>query len=236
MKYNSENLTELMALEAAVDALVADGGGDCPELGMNGTLNALSLSNPDSNVIILTDAEPKDINLTSTVIETAKRLRNSIHLFLSDPSCGDTDPYVAVVNETNGIVVNSITDFEAFADFADAAMTFEFDITTGGRKRQVDESCLRFVVSALTEDIRILFKARDHTLNITTPDGEVTSLYINGTIGVYYDEQPQLGHYLVCSDSGEFEYALSAPTVLDLFVEYLDDETSSTQPPSEGQF
>ena len=151
MKYNSENLTELMALEAAVDALVAVGGGDCPELGMNGTLNALSLSNPDSNVIILTDAEPKDINLTSTVIETAKKLRNSIHLFLSDPSCGDTDPYVTVVNETNGIVVNSITDFEAFADFADAAMTFGFDVTTGGRKRQVDESCLRFVVSALTE-------------------------------------------------------------------------------------
>jgi len=53
---------------------------------------------------------------------------------------------------------------------------------------------------------------------------------------VYYDEQPQLGHYLVCSDSGEFEYALSAPTVLDLFIEYLDDKTSSTQPPSEGQF
>ncbi|XP_065882404.1 uncharacterized protein [Dysidea avara] len=191
MKYRSDDLTELMALEAAVDALDADGGGDCPELGMNGTLNALSLSNPDSNIIILTDAEPKDINLTSVVIETAKILRNSIHLFLSNPSCGNTDPYVELANATNGIVVNSITDFEAFADFADAALTFQFEVTTGGSKRQVDDKCLRFVVSVFTVEVRILFMARNHTLNITIPDGNMTSLHINDSIGVYYDEQPQ---------------------------------------------
>ena len=234
MKYSSTNLTELMALEAAVEALIADGGGDCAELGMTGTLNALGLSNPESNVIILTDAEPKDSNLTRMVIDTAKQLRNSVHLFLSDPSCGDTDPYIEVANETNGIIVYSIVDFEAFADFADAALTFQFDSTSGGAKRQVDENCLRFVVSAFTEEVRIFFMARNRTLNITDPDGNVTSLHINGSIGVYYNEQPQLGYYQVCSDRGGFEYALSAPTVLDMFVEYLDNESSSTQPPPAG--
>jgi len=84
----------------------------CPELGMTGTLSALNLANPDSNVIVLTNASPKDVNDTQKVINGANKLRNSIHFFLSrSAGCGDFSPYLEVVNATFGIVVNRIDDF-----------------------------------------------------------------------------------------------------------------------------
>ena len=82
-KYASNNLTELAELEQAVDALSATGGGDCPEFGMTGILNALSLANPISNVIVLTDASPKDEDRKEEVINEAIKKENSIHFFLS---------------------------------------------------------------------------------------------------------------------------------------------------------
>lgn len=83
----------------------------CPELGMTGTLSALNLANPDSNVIVLTNASPKDVNDTQKVINGANKLRNSIHFFLSRDGCGDFSPYLEVANATFGIVVNRIDDF-----------------------------------------------------------------------------------------------------------------------------
>ena len=84
------NVTELRALKAAVNAIRANGGGDCLELGMTGILNALSLANPESNVIVLTDASPKDVDRTQEVIDRATQLQNSIHFFLSCDGCADS--------------------------------------------------------------------------------------------------------------------------------------------------
>ena len=80
-RYASNNLNELSELEQAVNALRAHGGGDCPELGMTNILNALSFANPVSNVIVLTDASPKDEDRKEVIAE-AIRKENSIHFFL----------------------------------------------------------------------------------------------------------------------------------------------------------
>ena len=240
MKYSSTNLTELQDLIRAVNETNATGGGDCAELGMTGILNALSLSNTDSNVIVLTDAAAKDSNLTDEVIERATKLRNAIHFFISPPICENVTEYIAVANATNGIVVNTITDFEAFAQFADSAAIFELDSTSadaplpGRKKKQADEICIQFVANIFTVTINLLVKAPGNILNITTPSGEVESLNISGSIGSYSNNAPQPGWYEVCSDMGDFEYALSAPTALDFFVEYLENEAYSIQPPSDG--
>ena len=87
-KYAANNLIELAKLEQAVNALQATGGGDCPELGMTGILNALSLANPVSNVIVLTDASPKDTDNKEEVISEAIREENSIHFFLNHDGYG----------------------------------------------------------------------------------------------------------------------------------------------------
>ena len=63
-KYTATSETELDQLLTDVNALSADGGGDCPELAMTGMLNALNLSSVQGHIIVLTDAGPKDINLS----------------------------------------------------------------------------------------------------------------------------------------------------------------------------
>ena len=80
-KYFSNNITQLTELEQAVTALNAHAGGDCPELGMTGILNALDLVNPDSNIIVLTDASPKDLEKKQQVIDKANEVKNSVHFF-----------------------------------------------------------------------------------------------------------------------------------------------------------
>ncbi|XP_065896362.1 uncharacterized protein [Dysidea avara] len=161
--YSASSVAELTALEAAVNAIRANGGGDCPELGMTGILNALSLANPDSNVIVLTDASPKDVNRTQEVIARTTELRNSIHFFLSRSGCGDFSPYLEVANATYGIVVNRTDDFEAFAEFADRAGRFSFDLldTDGGskKKRQTPQNCITISTSTFTQSINILLSS-----------------------------------------------------------------------------
>ena len=96
----------------------AHGGGNCPELGMTGILNALNLSNPLSNVIVLTDASPKDGEMKDKVIRAACEKETSIHFFLSRTGCGNFTPYLDVANKTSGLVVYHIDAFEAFSEFA----------------------------------------------------------------------------------------------------------------------
>ena len=53
------------------NALIADGGGDCPEMGMSGLYLALLNSLPNSDVFYFSDAAAKDANLVFTVISVA---------------------------------------------------------------------------------------------------------------------------------------------------------------------
>ena len=176
------------------------------------------------------------------MIERATKSRNAIHFFISTPFCGNVTEYIAVANATNGIVVNTITDFEAFAQFADSAAIFEFDSTSadaplpGRKKKQVDETCIQFVANIFTVSINLLIRAPGHIINIITPSGEVVSLNISGSVSSYINNVPQPGWYEVCSDMGDFEYALSVPTALDFYVEYLENEAYSTQPPTDGTY
>ena len=159
-KYAASNLTELTKLEQTVNALRATGDGDCPELGMTGILNALSLVNPVSNVIVLIDASPKDEDKKEEVISEASRKENSIHFFLSRDGCGDFTPYLDVAKETYRIVVSRIDDFEAFVEFADKVGRFTTEVSDGGsgkRKRQTSEYCVNFTASVFTKSIKLLF-------------------------------------------------------------------------------
>ncbi|XP_065886855.1 uncharacterized protein [Dysidea avara] len=235
--YSASHVAELTALEAAVNVIRANGGGDCPELGMTGILNALSLANPDSNVIVLTDASPKDANRTQEVIDKATELRNSIHFFLSRSGCGDFSPYLEVANATFGIVVNRIDDFEAFVEFADKVGRFSFDLvdTDSGskKKRQTPENCITFSTSTFTQSINILFSSVSSAITITGPSGVVETVTTSGTIATYSNNDPEAGVYSVCS-VGTFKHSLSTTSDLDFFVDYIDADISSTSLPVPG--
>ena len=236
-KYAANNLTELAELEQAVNALHATGGGDCPELGMTGILNALSLANPVSNVIVLTDASPKDEDKKEEVISEAVRKENSIHFFLSRDGCGNFTPYLDVARETFGIVVSRIDDFEAFVEFADKVGRFTTEVLgddSGKRKRQTSEYCVNFTASVFTKSIDILFSfsSTKSVITITNPVGSTDRIEARGTIATYNKENPLTGVYIMCSAT-PFEYSLSTKSDFDFFVEY-HVNTSRTLLPTPG--
>ena len=233
-KYFSNNITQLRELEQAVIALTAHDGGDCPELGMAGILNALELVNPDSNVIVLTDASPKDLEKTQQVIDKANEVANSVHFFLARDGCGDFSPYLAVARETEGIVVNEINDFEIFAQFAETAGRFTIEESGSRRKRQISENCTLFSLSIFSYSVTVLFSSSSiQNITITNPSGVISNVSSPGTIATYNLDTPEAGEYRICS-TVEFEYSVTAPVSLDYFVEYTDVNGSSTTLPPAG--
>ena len=216
-----------------MNALDAHDGGDCPELGMTGILNALALVNPDSNVIVLTDASPKDVSKKQQVIDKANEVRNSIHFFLSRDGCGNFTPYMDVANETEGIVVNQISDFEAFAEFADEVGRFKLADDENRFKRQILQNCITFSLSIFSHSVAILFSASSINITVTSPSGVITTVTSAGTIATYNIDTPEAGEYRACSPV-EFEYSLTAGTNVDFFVEYTGVNGSRTLLPPAG--
>ena len=234
-KYFSTKITQLRELEEAVNALTAHDGGDCPELGMTGILNALELANPDSNVIVLTDASPKDVDRKQEVIDKANELKNSVHFFLARDGCGDFTPYLDVANKTEGIVVNEISDFEVFAQFVEKVGRFTLEDSGSRHKRQTSENCATFSLSIFSHSVNVLFTSMVSgiNVNIITPSGVETAASSPGTITTYNLDTSEAGEYRMCSVL-EFEYSVTAPVYLDFFVEYTDVNGSATTLPPAG--
>lgn len=205
---------------------------------MTGILNALSLASFDSNVIVLKDAGPKDVEKMDEVIEKATKLQNSIHFFLND-ACGDYSHYLDIADKTHGVVVYQINDFEAFAEFADKVGRFRTDDLRGlsdKRKRQTIENCVEISTSVFTKSIDILFSSISigSVISITNPLGTVQKITPpSGRSTAAYSTSPIAGIYKVCSP-GTFEYSFSIPSNLDFFVEYVDDNISSASLPPPG--
>ena len=200
---------------------------------MTGILNALALVNPDSNVIVVTDASPKDVTKQQQVIDKANEVRNSIHFLLSRTGCGDFSPYLEVAAATEGIVVNQITDFEAFAEFVDRVGRFTLENRGSKRKRQA-ENCIMFSLSIFSRSVAILFSSSNIHITITSPSGVINTVTSTGTIATYNIDSPEAGEYNVCS-ARQFEYSIVSITNLDFFVEYVNVNGSSTSLPPAGK-
>ncbi len=66
-----------------MNALRADGGGDCPEMGMTGLRLAVLNSLPESNVYYFTDADAKDAYLSFSVLSIALQRKCRIYPCIS---------------------------------------------------------------------------------------------------------------------------------------------------------
>ena len=67
----------------AVNNLTANGGGDCPELGMTGLYQALLHCLPESNILYFSDADVKDESRKNEVESLAKEKKAKINFILS---------------------------------------------------------------------------------------------------------------------------------------------------------
>ena len=74
-------------LLAAVNALGAVGGGDCPELAFTALSEAIDTAYPSSSLFLFTDADPKDGSIVNAVISAAVDKRTAIFPVLTG-DCG----------------------------------------------------------------------------------------------------------------------------------------------------
>ena len=101
--------------KAAISALFADGGDDCPELSMTGALQALGAVDKGADLFTFTDADAKDAGLAGNVSSLAQSKDAKIYPLLFG-SCGGfgfaaaiaADPlpfdpaYARIANDTGG--------------------------------------------------------------------------------------------------------------------------------------
>ena len=89
---------------AAVNALSADGGDDCPEKAFSGLLEAINASDPQAVFFLFTDASANDGYLADKVILAAKQ-KGIVIKFALFGSCSPIDPnYQKVAAATGGQV------------------------------------------------------------------------------------------------------------------------------------
>lgn len=84
--------------QAAIGALGAGGGGDCPEMSQQGILEALRYATPNSRLFVFTDASAKDGNLINDVISTAQKKKTAITYLIS----GNCSEELRGAGETGG--------------------------------------------------------------------------------------------------------------------------------------
>ena len=240
MRYESQDATARQQLLAAVNALSANGGGDCPELGMAGIINALSLSFPEGQLILLTDASAQDSSRTSEAIQAAFQLGATVHFaFTGTTGCGSGYPfYNQVSNATGGFTVFGLENLDALSNaIQDARVNFveadEPAVSSAGTCRAVD-------VSIFAERLYIAINpgALSAEVSLQMPNGsEVFGRMSISTLLVQNFNFPASGEWLICIYSGSVEVKQSQDIRFDMAVEFLvqDDTTgmyiSGSTPP-----
>ena len=230
MRYESQDATARQQLLAAVNALSASGGGDCPELGMAGIINALSLSFPEGQLILLTDASAQDSSRTSEAIQAAFQLGATVHFaFTGTAGCGSGYPfYNQVSNATGGFSVFGLENLDALSNaIQDARVNFveadEPAVSSAGTCRAVD-------VSIFAERLYIAINpgALSAEVSLQMPNGsEVFGRMSISTLLVQNFNFPASGEWLICIFSGSVEVKQSQNIRFDMAVEFLvQDETT----------
>ena len=233
VRYDATNATSRQEFLAAVDALDANGGGDCPELGMTGIINALGLSFPEGQLIVLTDASALDSSRTDEAIQAAFMLGVKVHFaFTDEGGCGEGYPfYDRVADETDGFRVYDLTNLETLSYAVQTTrVTFnEADESAGFNLTSVS-GCKAIHVSLLTENIYIAINpgALTAEVSLQMPNGtyvfgrmKISSLLVQNFTS------PASGKWLVCIYSGSVDVKQSQDIRFDITAEFLvQDETT----------
>ena len=239
-RVNGATVYGINQLKEDVGALTANGGGDCPEYGMTGTLQAISGINsvmfpPNGrqlhHIILLTDATAKDDNLYQQVINNAQAASTTVHFFFSGSGCsgGGYQNYETVRTATGGVAVTSFQDFSVFGTFI---QQFTQQVIAGSsrRKRQSGAggifsayaACHNVSVSIFNPSVAVLVRTSSTgaPVTITKPDGTSQSLSIGTVLGLSENINPQPGIWTFCASSGTIQIAVNAPVVLEIDVQF----------------
>ena len=226
-RYDAGSAASKQQLLAAVNAMNAHDGGDCPELGMTGIINALKLSFPESHLIVLTDAATKDSYRTDEVMRVANMLGVRVHFAYSHiTGCGTGYPfYDQVARETGGFSIYNLVDLNTLSNaIQNARVNFiEADVPTRSSLSS-ENDCKAISVPLFAENLHIAIipRAGNAEVSLQMPNGsfvfgkrKVISLLIQNF------SSPASGEWLVCIYSGSVDIKQSQDIRFDITVEFL---------------
>ena len=238
--YNAFDQTSLDELLSDVESLAAHGGGDCPELGMTGILNALELSYKQGNIIVLTDAASKDTNLTQNVITGAFDLNVCINFIFSGVAgCGNGYPnYTEVASATNGFQIFDLLGFNVLA--MQTQQTGVNLCSSGSNANDFEQvnatnegaviGCTTVTISSLSESLVFSFNppfySNSSDITVTDPDGQIQFQESIQSFTIYHVETLLSGEWTVCYEGSQSEIRYTQGLRFSISVEFLvcDDD------------
>lgn len=213
----------------ALNALRANGGGDCPELAFKGMMGALeSGPQPGSSMYVFTDASPKDA--TDENIDDVLNLAHDLDVpinFFSRGNCGrpgNVPAYDRVATETGGLVypLKSSLEIEELGRLVSNTLGGTASIGSGGsggsttgRRRRATVTEYAISVDDTIEKILITVTTQNSGAGIILVDPKgmtVTVGKISLARGVVYDiASPTPGVYklMVPVSAGEHKYRVN---------------------------
>lgn len=216
---------------AAVNAVSAGGGGDCPELAWSGTVLAVNVALTDSKLYLFTDASPKDGGLAEMVTALAKKKRTAINPLLFG-SCSPFDQTYFDVAQATGGQVFILNRSEAGTIFNLVAPLVKHNVhsimaartqvsgTTAGYDVPIDDT-----LSAATFSVSMPTKG---TITLRRPDGSVVQggdagVTLTELVGgrVYTAQSPAVGNWHL-ELTGTSSVSVSVDGITPLFLNTFD--------------
>lgn len=213
---------------AAVNALRARGGGDCPELLMEAQLQAIAQSCEGSTIFTFTDASAKDASLSNNV-NTARRDKKIQLTPLLTGTCSPIDPSIISIAEASGgqLFLLNQSELGRVFDLVEPQLSGDFVTlrrssgTMAGPREfviPVDSTITRAVFSVAVDvkgSITLFDPDGDPVDPATDPDVTLTSL---STGWIFTVDAPGPGSWkLSFTGSGGFRMAAQANSPLEFF-------------------
>ena len=215
---------------SVVDGLITYGGGDCPELAMQGILNALELVDWFSAIFVFTDAPALDEHRKQEVIEAARSKKTTISFF-DKQNCGPTAEhavYQEIANALNGHVVRSMSRETSLIDMI-RVLT---NSTSSGIGDTASSSVSKRSVGATTRvtvpiDTTVVeMKIVASTFSVDAISMTVDGPFVNGSaytstsrsFAIFLLKNPPPGNYNVSIKPADSKYTVYLESAL--YVEY----------------
>lgn len=107
--FQTRNSTEFLN---ALENVIIEGGGDCPELAMEGIINALNVSEPNTFAYVLTDADALDYFRVNEVLNLVQEKQIIVNFLLTSNCFGAEDiqfqVYSIIAKFSGGIVFDML--------------------------------------------------------------------------------------------------------------------------------
>ena len=257
--YTAKEVGDLVSFVEAVNALQPIGGGDTPEYALDGMLAGLRataqnknsmeipIMTPGSQMIVLTDAETKNVNLEAEVIKEANDREVCVHFLIANNNrLTNNYIYQRIADSTSGTIVE-FSDF-TFSNFVATYRQNPCNTLTKTQKRSISKRsvirskrqsgaiiCKDFYISSFAYLMKLSIEATSlTTVSITRPNGTVSQeVASSGGVVVYSEAMPTGGQWKACVNFGTLQVSLSQEITFDTSILFINEgsEMPSTTPP-----